>query len=325
MSDLRPFADTGSPRESGRKTAVFALRLAVSAVALALVLTQIEIRSAARAIGDVGPLPIVVALGAYVASQWLSARRWAWVLRSVGLDLDGGLVVKYYFIGMFFSLFAPSTIGGDAARVFYVRRRGLDTTGATLSVVFDRAIGFAWLATIAALGIAFFDIVQLPLPLERAIYVIASLVLLVGGIGVLLAHRRPSAFESSGKILPRSWALLRNREMLLRASLLSLLVHGAQICAAGVLVATIVPEVHWSFCFLFHPLVAMMAAVPISLAGLGVREAGYVYFLATLGGAPLESATTFALVWLAIVLAASALGAVVFFVAGEARPQRFSS
>lgn len=325
MSDLEPFGDVGGPRESGRNAAVLALRLAVSAAALALVLTRIDIRSAARAIGDVGPLPLVAAFVAYVASQWLSAKRWEGVLRSVGLDLDGGLAVKYYFIGMFFSLFAPSTVGGDAARVFYVRRRGLDTTAATLSVVFDRVIGFAWLATIAAMGLVIFDTVDLPLRLERASYLIAGLGLTVGGLAVLLARRRPSADEGSGTILARSRALLRDDAMLLRASLLSLLVHGAQICAAIVLVATIVPEVHWSYCFLFHPLVAMLAAVPISLAGLGVREAGYVYFLATLGGAPLEHATTFALVWLAIVLAASALGAVVFFVTGEARPKRSSA
>jgi hypothetical protein len=304
---------------------MFALRFAVSAAALALVLARTDMRSAARAIGDVGSLPIVTAFAAYVVSQWLSANRWAGVLRSVGLDLDGGLAVKYYFIGMFFSLFAPSTIGGDAARVFYVRRRGLDLTGATLSVVFDRAIGFTWLATIAAIGAMFFDAVDLPLTLERASYLLAGGALLMGGLGVALARRRPSVIEGSGKILAGALALFRDRGMLLRASLLSLLVHGAQIGAAVVLVSTIVPEVHWTFCFLFHPLVAMLATVPISLAGLGVREAGYVYFLATLGGAPFESATTFALVWLAIALAASAVGAVVFFVAGEARPERFSS
>lgn len=304
---------------------MFALRFAVSAAALAVVLARTDIRSAARAIGDVDSLSIVVAFAAYVVSQWLSANRWDRVLRSIGLDLDGGLAVKYYFIGMFFSLFAPSTIGGDAARVFYVRRRGLDLTHATLSVVFDRAIGFAWLATIAAIGAMCFDTVDLPVTLERASYLLASGALLIGGLGVVLARRRPSAVEGSGKILAAFLALFRDRGMLLRASLLSLLVHGVQIGAAVVLVSTIVPEVRWTFCFLFHPLVAMLAAVPISLAGLGVREAGFVYFLATLGGAPLESATAFALVWLAIVLAASALGAIVFFVAGEARPERFSN
>jgi uncharacterized membrane protein YbhN (UPF0104 family) len=325
MRDLQPFGDAGEARKSGREAAVFLLRLAVSAAALALVLARIDIRSAASAIGDLGPLPVVAAFAAYVASQWFSAKRWQGVLRSVGLDLDGGLAVKYYFIGMFFSLFAPGTVGGDAARVFYVRQRGLDTTAATLSVVFDRLIGFAWLATIAAMGIVIFNSVDLPLQLERVSHLLAGFALTAGGLAVLLARRHPSADERSGTILARSKALLRDDAMLLRASLLSLLVHGTQICAAIVLVATIVPEVHWSYCFLFHPLVAMLAAVPISFAGLGVREAGYVYFLATLGGASLENATTFALVWLAIVLVASALGAVVFFVSGAAHPNRASA
>jgi glycosyltransferase 2 family protein len=324
MSDRQPFGEAAGPGESGRETAVFVLRFTVSAAALALVLSRIDIGAAARVIGDVGALPMIAAFAAYVASQWISANRWDRVLESVGLDLDGGLAVKYYFIGMFFSLFAPSTIGGDLARVFYVRREGLDTTSATLSVVFDRVIGFVWLAAIAAVGLVISDTVDLPVQLERASCLAAGSMLTVGGVAVLLARRRPSAYEGSGKILSGSWALLRDRAMLFRASALSLLVHGAQIVAAVALVTAIVPEVHWSYCVVFHPLVAILAAVPISIAGLGVREAGYVYFLATLGGASLENATAFALVWLAIVLAASALGAVVFFVAGEARPRRVS-
>ncbi len=300
------------------------LRFAVSATALGLVLARFEIGSAARALPDVGPRPVVAAFAAYLASQWLSAMRWNRVLRSVGLNLDGGLAAKYYFIGMFFNLFAPSTFGGDVARVFYVRRRALDTTTATLSVVLDRGIGFAWLAVIAGIALTTFERVELPVELERATYVIAAVALTISAAAVVLARRRPRAKEGFGKIVFGLRTLLYDRAMLLGTSALSLLVHGAQIAAAVALVVAIVPEVHWSYCFVFHPLVAMLAALPISLAGLGVREAGYVYFLATLGGASIEHATTFALVWLAIVLAASALGAVVFFAGGEARPQRAS-
>jgi hypothetical protein len=175
---------------------------------------------------------------------------------------------------------------------------------------------------IAAIGLATFDGVDLPAQVEHATYLIVGSVLAVGGVAILLASRRPWSYERPGKVLVDLRALLGDRAMLLRASALSLLVHGAQIAAAVALVAAIVPEVHWTYCFVFHPLVAMLAALPISLAGLGVREAGYVYFLATLGGASIENATAFALVWLVIVLAASALGAVVFFAGGEARPQR---
>jgi uncharacterized membrane protein YbhN (UPF0104 family) len=324
MSAQEPRRNARHPRETGHKAVVFVLRLAISAAALGLVLARLEIGSAARALADVGPLPVVAAFAAYVASQWLSAMRWNWVLRSAGLNLDGGLAAKYYFIGMFFSLFAPSTVGGDLARVFYVRRRGLDTTTATLSVVLDRGIGFVWLAVIAWIALATFDRVALLVELERATAVIAAAVLTIGAAAAVLARRHPWAKEGSGKIVLGLRTLLYDRAMLLKVSALSLLVHGAQIAAAVALVVAIVPEVHWSYCFVFHPLVAMLAALPISLAGLGIREAGYVYFLATLAGASIESATTFALVWLAIVLAASALGAVVFFAGSEARPERSS-
>jgi glycosyltransferase 2 family protein len=69
--------------------------------------------------------------------------------------------------------------------------------------------------------------------------------------------------------------------------------------------------VPWSYCFILGPLVNIMAAIPVSLNGLGVREGGYVFFLAHIGIAR-ESAIAFALSWFAVVMLAGVAGGFVY-------------
>ena len=54
----------------------------------------------------------------------------------------------------------------------------------------------------------------------------------------------------------------------------------------------------------FHPAVSVITAIPISVAGLGIREGGYVFFLGLIGIRE-PAALAFGLVWFTIM----ALGA----------------
>jgi glycosyltransferase 2 family protein len=77
--------------------------------------------------------------------------------------------------------------------------------------------------------------------------------------------------------------------------------------------------VPWSYCFVFGPLVNIMAAVPVSLNGLGVRESGYVYFLAHVD-VPRDSAIAFALAWFGVVMLAGGVGGVVYLLHRQPAP-----
>jgi uncharacterized membrane protein YbhN (UPF0104 family) len=58
-------------------------------------------------------------------------------------------------------------------------------------------------------------------------------------------------------------------------------------------------------------LVAIVAMAPISINGLGTRDAAYVYFLG-LAQVPQEAGLAFALSWLALILVSGAIGGLVF-------------
>ena len=59
------------------------------------------------------------------------------------------------------------------------------------------------------------------------------------------------------------------------------------------------------------PLITVVAMLPVSVAGLGVREGGVVYFFAKVGVEP-AIALSMSLVWFSLSLAVSGLGGLAF-------------
>src|SRR5262249_60893659 len=104
-----------------------------------------------RDLAGVRPGLFAAALLLYVGGQVLSAYKWAVLGRSVGLDRSLLEYTRFYFIGMFFNLFGPSTIGGDAVRALYLgdgRRRRVGVH----SELVGRARGLARLTALRRAG-----------------------------------------------------------------------------------------------------------------------------------------------------------------------------
>lgn len=290
-----------------RRRALLAARIAVSVAALWLAFGWVGAAEIASSMAATGPLPISMALGVYLASQGVSAIRWMWIARSMGFALRPRSAIKYYFIGMFFSFFGPSFLGGDFARSLYLARGGARMPTALASVVLDRYVGFVWLAVLASVALLLFGAFPLPARIVWATHALAFVALI------------------SWFLLPRVGAGRMPRDFLAARpalAVISLLFHLMQVSAAIILANAVVPYTPWRYCFVFHPLVAMLSALPISIAGLGIRESGYVYFLGSLQGASMMShAAAFAAAWLVVVTAGSTIGGVVFLLSGGRLPQ----
>jgi len=285
---------------------LFSLRVAISAAALWFVFGSTDWAEIAHSMAAAGALPIAMTLGVYLAGQAVSAIRWLFIARSFGFVLRPSTAVRYYFIGMFFNFLGPSLLGGDVVRSLYLGRAHDRVAIAAATVAFDRYVGFVWLAVIGSLAQIVFGSFALPPRLVSATHVLAIVAFSSWFLLPLIGARR----------IPSE--LLRVRTA---ASAISVVFHLIQIAGAIVLVQAVSPTTPWRYCFVFHPLVAIAAALPISIGGLGVRESGYVYFLASLQGASASHAGAFAAAWLAVVTAASAIGGLVFLVSGGRLPQ----
>jgi len=90
----------------------------------------------------------LVSLLVIFLGQLLYTLKWDIVLRAMGLKVPFGRLVQYYLIGIFFSNFLPTTIGGDGARLYYLgRQQGYVKVGG--SIFMERFLGFFSLTAFA--------------------------------------------------------------------------------------------------------------------------------------------------------------------------------
>jgi hypothetical protein len=295
------------------------LRIGVSLAIIVYILVDVDRRDLLRTLKGVRLGLVLEGLGIYLVGQVLSAIKWAWIGRSVGLVRPMGDYMRFYFIGMFFNLFGLSTIGGDVARALYLgagERPGL----ALNSVLFDRLTGLALLMAIGAVALMAFPQYHFPWWL--------SLSVVGGGLGLVLGWWMAPRLV---RLLPRSNRLRqqvetdlvpfwRDRMLLVRVSVLSIVFHFSQVWVQYVLARAAGAEVPFSYCVVFHPILSLMQALPVSVGGFGVREGGYLYFLTRIDVDD-SIAVIMGLLWWTVSAAVGLVGAALFMAAGARLPR----
>jgi len=241
-------------------------------------------------------LRLVLAASLLVAFGYvLCGLRWAWIAEGLGLDVSRRRKIRLFFVGMFASLFLPSTIGGDALRALLLaqgRQRAGWRAGA--SVILDRANGL--LALVVLIGVALLASNAVPRSIAW------GWLLGTAGAGfaaVMLATRFFSA------AVPLHSPLFRQR--FLQSLPISALFQLLIVAAHALLGKAVGLSLAWHDWIIVVGLSALAATLPISLNGLGVREAGYVGLTAWLGG-DAEAAAAMAALWVAVLALSAAPG-----------------
>ena len=70
----------------------------------------------------------LLALGIYVGAQVVSSLRWRLLAGALGFQGSPLRYLGYYYIGMFFNLALPSSVGGDVARGLYLANQEGEVT-----------------------------------------------------------------------------------------------------------------------------------------------------------------------------------------------------
>jgi glycosyltransferase 2 family protein len=259
----------------------------------------------------------------YCAGQLASAYRWLLLLRPVQLTSSYARLAGFYFIGMFFSIFLPTIVGGDAVKAILLVRETGAPARATISVFMDRNVGlFALLAIaiVAAWSAPTIDRFRVSLfvltSAAGVVYLVANVALMnaraYGMVDRLIAltpladirHRASSLYEA---VVP-----YRHHPGTLAGALALSFLHQAVVIGVVFLNARALGQ---SFPIpalaVFVPLVALAGMVPFSMNGMGVRDAMYVLLFGQLGASE-ELALSLALLHLAVTFLASLPGGLVY-------------
>jgi glycosyltransferase 2 family protein len=253
-------------------------------------------------------------MGLAMLVQVVAGIRWAELARPLGFDFPRRMFVWRFFEGMFFSLCLPSSIGGDVVKAYRIG----DTTPRRLlagcSVLADRLTG---LSALAVLGGAALAARKYDLSLAVTLAVAAGLLAVVLGAFLLAV----SFLDTIIAVLPEGGPFRGFLSELLpyqqRPSLIAKAVAWSFLVQAGGAVSVAVSaralgvEQPLSVWFSVVPLVALVAVLPISIGGFGVRENATALLLAE-QGVSADRAVGVALLWGLSQLVIGLMGGVLF-------------
>jgi uncharacterized membrane protein YbhN (UPF0104 family) len=296
------------------------LRILGSVVLLAVIAWRLDWGDVAAALGRVRTGYVLAAVLLFAGLQVASSLRWRLLAVAQGFDGTAVRYVGYYFIGSFFNLALPSSVGGDVVRVWYLagQEGAGPATGrrlaALVSVLADRVNGVVVLVLMACVSAVVCPVPLAPWILWTVAGIGAATVLALAAVPVLRLISSPKLTHLR-RLADSGWSYCRHPGVLMTATLSSVVVQVGN-AALGYLIGEAlglpVPALYYG---LIVPLVALLALLPISLNGMGLREAGYVVLFAPLG-IEAGDAVTFSLLMFAVSAVVS-LGGVGFYLLGQ--------
>jgi len=255
----------------------FILKLAISASLLYFALRGVNWAVIAERINRVDVTWIAAIIVVANVQIFLGAARWRAIAEHCGVRLSFARASRYGYIAAFFSQTLPSTVGGDAARI-WLAARDAGWKNAAYSVLLDRIIGVVALALVVIASLPWtFALVRDP---------VGRVALLVIGIGSICGF---VVFLLLGLVrwpwLLRWWParhlisvsaiageLMRAKAVSGTVLAISIAVHLMTVGLAWGAAKAVAVPLDPIYALLLIPPVVLVATVPVSIAGWGVRE-----------------------------------------------------
>ncbi len=285
-----------------------AVRLAGSFSLLLFLLSGIGFCDVSAVLAHAILWPVGLCVLTILGGRLLIAYRWYVLVRTGSTELDFPVLLRVVVVSGFLGFFMPGAVGVELIRVHAVARR-TDLTLALSSVLVERLTGLLALVGFVLLGLLF-----APIDLSKTIggSVVVMIAILSAVTLSLFGHRVRALYLAllAGRILsPLRGHLLqfyRQIDSFRQASWLMPQLAGLSIVLQLLRVAEVISlaialgvDVNLAYMFVIIPLGVLVALLPISLGGLGVREAVYVALFGAIG---VDAASAFTLSFLNFVL-----------------------
>jgi uncharacterized membrane protein YbhN (UPF0104 family) len=291
------------------------LRVAVSGVVLVVLFHFVPIADVWRAARRISPLLWLPALAVFLAGHAAAAAKWRLL---IGPGVPFAEAFRAHLAGLAANLCLPGLAGGDVVRAAMVYRHAGDKVRLLIGSAADRLLDIFGLVLLCGLGATFAWGID---PGDRQT---AQRLLGLGALLLLLAFPASIAIERSlpaavpeGRLargladgVRAAAALARAPVRLVACLTISLCVQATFVAiniAFADALAVAAPPGAWLFAWAAAKIVAI---APISLGGLGVREAALARLMSGFG-ADAAQVVAIGLVWQTLLYAAGLAGALV--------------
>ncbi len=245
---------------SDRKTIMryvkFFLKLAVSIAILYLVFTKIDIREVWRIVKSAHFGWLLLGVLFFILSKLIAAYRLNILFRDAGVYITDRFNLELYLLGMYYNLFLPGAVGGDGYKVIYLQKHFKTGVKKLVTVMFlDRLNG---MLALFCLAILFLYFTLLPFPFKSIIWL--SFPLSIVGYYLFL-HLFFKDFKFS----------------FVKVTMYSFGVQFAQSVSALAILFALGTFDHQAAYVSLFLISSIMATLPISIGGAGVREITFYY------------------------------------------------
>ncbi|RIV32487.1 UPF0104 family protein [Flagellimonas lutimaris] len=250
--------------EKLRKKLITALKIIVSAVLIYFIFTKIEFKDVLQTLKKSDPLFLLLALLFFVLSKVLSAFRTNLYFHQIGAKISQLSNLKLYLLGMFYNLFLPGGIGGDAYKGYVIQKACQPGTKKVVSsLLLDRLSGmlllFVYACVLAILSKneffqSFYWLIIVAIPLSVVAFWLVNKIF----------------FTTT---LPVFWKSVGFSALVQLAQLVSVL------CILSSLSVSL-DTIEYLFVFLVSSIVSV---IPLTIGGIGSREVTFLYGAEWLG------------------------------------------
>lgn len=294
-------------------------RLGATALLLAVLFVMVDPAALGRVVAAARVDLLLVMLALFVLERVFAAYRWLVLLRVAEPGVRFWPVLRITFVSNFLGAFLPGTVGIEVLRVHGLTRLLADLPLALTSILVERLCGFLTLLIWIGLGL-----LLAPIDLPAALTVLVALGL-CGFVATLVALFHPWPRRRAKRLLAAlglgrlrdglesferrlDWYARRPRALTVSLAL-AFAFQLLRIATMAVGAAALGIEVSPLLFLLIVPVTILITHLPISIGGIGPRQASYVALLGLAGVAP-EAALALGLAREVLSLAATLPGAI---------------
>jgi hypothetical protein len=250
--------------------------------------------------------------------------RWDMLLKASGVSVPVKTLLKSFGGGLFFNVFLPSTIGGDVVKTFDLAAHTSKAKEVTSTVFLDRLSGYVALV-IVVVGACIFGwryvedrTVLYSIALITFVLICVLLVLFNRFVynfvnGLLYSPTAGRVRTAIQEVHEEMHNLGKKKKMLFLNLCLSLIVQLVGPLSTYFICRSLGYDIDFMYFLIFLPIIGAITLLPISIGGLGLRDASTVYFFAK-AGLPRDVAFAMSLIGFFILVIIAAAGGLYYVI-----------
>ncbi|MFQ6105428.1 MAG: YbhN family protein, partial [Candidatus Glassbacteria bacterium] len=249
---------------------------------------------------------------------------WQVLLNVQNVGIPFRTILSLNFTSLFIGRFLPSTMGSDLVKIYGVSRGISRSVDAVASVIALMIASSMPIFVIGPVGLIFVHtyisshVLYMILGLSAVYFMALSLLInhRVVHFTVTLARRllkrEMSSFSRFVMAFPFFWSHKSKMLIIVLGSFVTQTMVFVVMYLASI---SLSQDISFSYFITFGPIITLIAMLPISISGLGVRESAFVYFF-SFANVPSEVAFSISILSFLVLISPSLIGAYLYFKRG---------